>query len=144
VPAQLKAHRWVKGGASPNPKGRPKGQIDKVHKLQLKAAATGATPLDILLAIARKDEDALATMGISPRECTLLVRKSAAESCLPFIHRKMPQAIDGGAPGVPIELAVTDLARLTDAELEIYHKAMVRLAGTDPDTFDMESRDEGR
>jgi hypothetical protein len=87
-------HRFQKG-VSGNPRGRPKGSIDKTRALQLKALARGEhTPLDILLAIARKDAVELRKMGIDPRECNLNIRKSAAEACMPYVHRRMPVALD--------------------------------------------------
>ncbi len=116
---QLKPHQWTKG-QSGNPRGRPKGQVDKVHLLQLEAAARGEhMPLDILLAIARKDPVALREMGIELSDCTLNIRRAAAESALPYIHRRMPIALDvevSKERAIPAEAWAT----LSDEELEQY------------------------
>ncbi len=113
---QLKAHHFKKG-QSGNPLGRPKGQIDKVHRLQLQVAATGATPLEILLAIARKDEAPLAQLGIPRKDCTTPVRKSAAEAALPYVHRRMPIAVQTEVNG-GISISPAAFAQLSDAALD--------------------------
>jgi hypothetical protein len=128
----LRPYQW-RPGASGNPKGRPGGKLDKLHRLQIEAAERGSfTPLDILLAIARRDEPELLKMGLNPRECSLAIRKSAAEAALPYTARRLPIAIDAAVTEKTADTMV-DLSQLTDEELRQLDAIHVRLGLIPPD-----------
>jgi hypothetical protein len=144
----LKPYHFTKGNKLG--RGRPKGSLDKLHKMQLMVANgdNKFTPMEILLAIARKDFIALESMGLDPDECTLTVRKSAAESCMPYLHRRMPIALDVdvvGRTGEPYdrELHRRTLKHLSDAELnnmlEAYERAQTLALQDAADTIDVEA-----
>jgi hypothetical protein len=92
---------WLwKRGQSGNPRGRPKGGLSVALQNQIRAVAARGEylPLDILLAIARKDVEALKAMGIDPRDCRTHVRTRCAEACLPYTSRRLPIAIEADGP----------------------------------------------
>jgi hypothetical protein len=99
---------WPKG-VSGNPKGCPKGIPRKkpASKRELRRqaiAASGLTPLEFLLSVVR---DA---------EVHMDYRINAAKAAAPYVHRKMPIAIDGGDPNKPIVFEASALQGLTVQE----------------------------
>src|SRR5260370_41674875 len=86
---------FIGGGKSANPKGRPKGALGKIGILTEQqrhemAERHGITPVDFLLSVVRDDAADL--------EYRLLAAKAAA----PYMHRKMPIAIEGGDEDRPM------------------------------------------
>lgn len=81
------ATRW-KPGETGNPKGKPKGALTKVGKMTLAERQKlveendWLTPLRFLMSVMVCEENPLD------------VRMDAAKAALPYIHRKMPQAVE--------------------------------------------------
>src|SRR6266496_5882082 len=78
-----------KKGQRANPRGRPKGARGKLYELTEKqrtemAERHGITPLDFLMSIMR---DESARIG---------ERLEAAKLAAPYLHRKMPIAVEAG------------------------------------------------
>lgn len=65
----------------------------------------GILPLDFLMSVLRDDNVRFAA------------KVEAAKAAAPYIHRKMPIAIEGGDPDKPLRLDVTTLKKLTGTEL---------------------------
>ena len=120
IPKKVRGRPFPKG-VSGNPSGKPRGALSRLTRAQAEfAASTGATPLQLLLAISRRDVVALRSMGFPPQACTPTLRVRAAESAAPYCHRKQPQGIDGGAEGTPVTVQVLSaekLATMTDAQV---------------------------
>jgi hypothetical protein len=85
--AQGGATRWKKGQTG-NPAGKPKGALTKVGKMTLAERQKlveendWLTPLRFLMSVMVCEENPLD------------VRMDAAKAALPYIHRKMPQAVE--------------------------------------------------
>src|SRR5258706_12105018 len=97
---------FIGGGKSANPKGRPKGALGKIGKLteqqrQAMAERHSITPLDFLLSVVRDDAADL--------DCRILAAKAAA----PYMHRKMPVAIEGGDENRPMRFDTKALENLS-------------------------------
>lgn len=81
-----------KPGQSGNPKGKPKGAVGKHTKMTLEERKAlldeceWLTPLRFLMSVMCFDENPLD------------VRMEAAKAALPYIHRKMPQAVEFSDP----------------------------------------------
>lgn len=143
-------YKWPPG-KSANPTGRPPGSKSKLTIEKIKfLAATGQTPLEFLTAVYRDqlyaDYDveivdakkglARCTPRIDPItgeldtakvEVKLEQRISAASQAAPYVHRKMPIGIDGGA-GKPLAMVSTEaLAKLSEAELTNLLNVMSKL-----------------
>lgn len=88
--------RWQKGMRSPNPNGRPKGTLNRYQKFQTAMAAGDASPLAFLLAIVRRDTDALAALDVPLADVTTELRREAAVQCLPYCHQRLPQNMTVG------------------------------------------------
>ncbi len=101
--------RGLPKGVSGNPKGKPKGTKNRrtIARESKMAAQPGLMPLDFCLQILRA----------KPGEYNLKDRMWAADKALPYIHKKMPIAIEGG--DTPIQVLSADkLASMSDAEIE--------------------------
>lgn len=98
-----------KGAASPNPKGRPKGTKNKVTQLKEKALVRilsgHRTPLDFLLKLMESDDAPLAA------------RIDAAKAAAPYVHRRMPIAIENSDKGPFRVLDERQLGNLSEAQL---------------------------
>lgn len=80
-------------GKSGNPAGRPKGaNCKRKELLAARKAAGGKLPLDYLLDVMRDE-----TLELSER-------LEAAKAAAPYLHRKMPQAIEHSG-----EIGLSDL-----------------------------------
>lgn len=117
------AGRFTKGDPRIRP-GRPKGALGKFSLEQARQiAAEGFTPLEFLMAVIRKDEQALSEMNCDEQTIGALdmeVRTRCAVAAAPYLHRKMPVGIDNGHGG-PVGLATysaAELAKLPEEELE--------------------------
>lgn len=96
-------------GKSGNPKGRGKGVKDR-RTLAREAGidTSGLTPLEFMLQVLR-----------NPKSYNKEDRKWAADKAAPYIHRKMPIALEGGDPRKPITIVNADkLKDLSTTELE--------------------------
>ncbi len=104
-----------KGGPSINPAGRPKGIKNYANRLtneerQLIAEMNGGlTPLQYMMSIVRAHDSTI----------SLDARLEAAKAVAPYLHRKMPMAIEGGDPSKPISiLDVAALKNLSTKEID--------------------------
>lgn len=109
---------FVKGQVA-NPNGRPKGSKNKkdlvVADLTKQAITEGLMPLDFFLSNLRNDQMPLG------------FRYENAKAAAPYVHRKMPIAIeDVNAPFRVLDMA--ELAGLSDAELALVEKLMEKAA----------------
>jgi len=125
-----------KGGPSVNPRGRPPGILDMRMRLQQAACAAGLMPLDVLIAVAKKDPEVLAKIGLTPKRVTPALQVRAAESAAPYVHQRMPARLDigTGSSDDPIEVA----ARLErEGRLErALHIGLLRLRAPQPEVID--------
>jgi len=72
----------------PKTGGRKKGTLGKRRaEIAVKVISEGITPLEFLLDVMRNEENMIDQ------------RVDAAKSAAPYIHKKMPQAIDGNLSG---------------------------------------------
>src|ERR1700737_3556456 len=95
-------------GQCANPRGRPKGARGKLYELTEKqrtemAERHGIMPLDFFMSTMR---DESARIGD---------RLEAAKLAAPYLHRKMPIAVEGGDSDAPIG-SRADLSALSKAE----------------------------
>ena len=96
-----------KKGVSGNPKGRPKGTANKRNaKRAADIAASGLTPLEFMMEVLR-----------NPSLYNVSQRMWAANASAPYVHRKMPIAIEGGDKPLTV-IDATKLASMGTAELE--------------------------
>jgi len=121
--------KW-KPGQSGNPNGRPvgiKGALTRFERRQREIAeATGALPIEILLAYARRDPVALARFGIPLEEATFGVARWALQIVLPYTARKLPElVIDDENQMTPDMVAA--FASLTDRELQFLSRILQRV-----------------
>ena len=117
--------RGFKPGVSGNPKGRPRGAKDKIPRAAAKRVLEAAMREAAGKAADRKAKD-LTPLGFmeavlrTPSEYPFPARAWAAEKAAPYLHKKMPIAIEGTAkPLVFIDAAkvagmdTAELAKLT-------------------------------
>ena len=115
---------WRKG-VSGNPLGKPKGALSKYHRFQVAMRSSDLSPVEFLLAVMRRDADALAAIDVPIEEVTLDVRRACAIDLLPFCHSRLPQAVNVNANGGIDEDALqVGLSMLSDAELNTVRKAL--------------------
>jgi Family of unknown function (DUF5681) len=98
-----------KPGQSGNPKGRGAGKRGKIYWLteqakQELAEKHDTMPLDFLLSVLRDDT------------IPLDMRIQSATAAAPYMHRRMPIAIDGGDPSKPIVFEASVLHGLSVAD----------------------------
>lgn len=110
----------VPGSGSLNPAGRPKGSPNKKSILtneqrkKLAEATDGITPLYLLISIARDEDELMST------------RIEAAKVAAPYLHKKMPIAIEGGDPNRPLNLDIRGLQNLGTSELSQLKQLLVK------------------
>lgn len=117
--------RRFQPGVSGNPSGRPKnGNSPKPSKRRSLfearrqiIAQSGLTPLEFLLSVVRDPE------------CHMDYRIDAAKAASPYVHRKMPIAIEGGDPTKPIVFEASVLAVLAPSEKMMLLALMEKMAG---------------
>lgn len=104
---------FVKGQA-PGP-GRPKGARNKkdvvAEQLTQQAISEGLMPLDFFLSVMRCPDAALS------------MRHEAAKAAAPYVHRKMPIAIENGDAPFKV-LDMSTLQGLSIEELEVMRELM--------------------
>lgn len=67
-------------------RGRPKGAVNKTTaKREAEIAASGLTPLDYMLGVLRDEGNSIEA------------RMDAAKAAAPYVHKRMPQAVDLGS-----------------------------------------------
>ena len=114
----------VKGTGPLNPKGRPvgipnrKSILTNEQRKKLAEMTDGITPLYLLISIARDEDEAMDT------------RIEAAKVAAPYLHKKMPIAIEGGDPNRPLNLDIRGLQNLGVSELSQL-KTLLLKAGVD-------------
>lgn len=108
----------------PNNKGRPKGSVAKSHKLtdeqrkQLAAAAGGITPLEFACSVLRDDKS------------TMKDKQWACELLMPYMHRKLPTAVDMTTNAVVTTVSAEGLAALSATELDKLVQAVLKITET--------------
>jgi hypothetical protein len=91
---------WKRGGPSPNPQGRAVGIPNKFSVQQAQAVArSGALPLDIIMAMARRDVNALKRYGIPLKQITPRVQRWALHESLPYTSVRTPIGVGIGING---------------------------------------------
>jgi Family of unknown function (DUF5681) len=110
-----------KPGQSGNPKGRGAGKRGKIYWLTEQAKKElaekhGTTPLDFLLSLVRDER------------VPLDMRLSAATAAAPYMHRKMPVAIDGGDPSQPIVFEASALQGLSVGDKMVLRSLFEKMA----------------
>lgn len=90
-----------KKGVSGNPNGRPKGSKDRrTLGREYVMKSMGITPLEFMLEVLH-----------NPKKYSTRDRMWAADKAAPYVHRRMPIAIEGGDKDKPIR---------TQAEIMLY------------------------
>jgi len=110
-----------KGAPSLNPKGRPKGALGKVRKIIDKseaAARSGADPFDMLLAIGRRDPEALKTFGIDANDISLAEQIPVLFEVLKYIRAKPATRIEGDVSIGPRLLTDEAIASMPDEAID--------------------------
>lgn len=115
--------KWKKG-QSGNKAGKPPGakalwnRITNEQRKEIAEQTGGLLPVDLFVSVCRQED--------APLE----MRLAAAAQAAPYLHRKMPMAIEGGDPSRPITLLeMSQLKGLPLAELKIL-LAILEKAGT--------------
>lgn len=117
MPAPL----FKKGNQLAKGKGRPKGSISRSTFLseQIRqdiAQRAGITPLEFLVSVMRDPK------------AKLKDKFAAAHAAAPYMHRRMPIAIEGGDPGKPIiTLEASQLRNLTTKELTLLRELFQKI-----------------
>lgn len=113
--------RWKKG-ESGNKAGKPKGakalwnRISNEERVALANETGGLLPLDLFISVCKQEGAPLAT------------RLAAAAQAAPYLHRKMPMAIEGGDPNRPITIVeIAQLKGLKTAELKVLATLLEKL-----------------
>ena len=112
--------RLAKGSGPLNPTGRPKGTLNRKSILtneqrkKLAEMTDGITPLYLLISIARDEDEDMAT------------RIEAAKVAAPYLHKKMPIAIEGGDPNRPLNFDIRGLQNLGTSELSQLKQLLVK------------------
>jgi Family of unknown function (DUF5681) len=111
-----------KPGVSGNPKGRAKGSKDKISRIAAKRVLEAALR-DAAGKTADKDAKTLTPLGFmenvlrTPSAYPFSARQWAAEHAAPYLHRKMPIAIEGGDKPL-VFLDAAKLASMPTSEVE--------------------------
>ena len=114
-------------GKSGNPAGMKPGTKHKVSKVAARRVLEAAIR-DAQGKVADKDAKALTPLGFmenvlrTPSAYPFAARQWAAHEAAPYLHRKMPIAIDGGE-GKPIPVMVLDSAKLAAMDSDTLRKA---------------------
>lgn len=105
------------------PRGRPKGSPNKATKeRQARVAASGVTPLDVMIADMRfhwdRHQEAMAEKRADEAAKELALARDAAKDAAPYTHPRLAAIEHMGKGGGPIEYSnVRDrLAHLIDRE----------------------------
>ena len=104
---QVRGKPFQKGDPRINRSGRKTGTRNKLTVEQLEAVkSSGITPLEFLLSVMRDENESLTT------------RIDVAKAAAPYIHRKMPLAIESNRDNGLVEILQTINANLGKEERE--------------------------
>jgi hypothetical protein len=122
-----RGHQFKKG--NPGGPGRPRGSADEakirvrilqqLDREQQQIATDGRrkmSPLEFLVWVSQNEDVRLAT------------RIDAAKATLPYLHRKMPIAVEGGDPTKPIVLSPDVVRGMSKEDLLALHALLARTA----------------
>ena len=111
--------RGFKPGVSGNPKGKPKGSKNRSSLARALGIdkKPGLMPLEFMLEVLRHPDD-----------YPFVARQWAAKEAAPYLHRKMPIAIEGGDK----PLVFLDAAKLTNMTAEDLSKLAALLEKVAP------------
>lgn len=103
---------------------KPKGCADKHYRItdiqrkQMAAQLGGITPLEYACSILRDDEE------------TMTNKKWACELLMPYMHRKLPVAVEMSGGTVTTVVSAESLANLSMSELEKLMQAVLKITQT--------------
>ncbi len=96
-------------------------------------------PLDLLLGIINdevRDKDG------KPTELPLALKLEAAKVAAPYLHRKLPQAVElDGTDGGPLRYSM-DLTKLSDEELMLFERIVIKAQRPVPPLLDLDTEDD--
>ncbi len=127
--------------------GRKKGSLSTTgfggvhfqHTLQSYQRRFNTHPLDLLLAIIN---DEVRGKDGKLTELPLALKIEAAKAAAPYLHRKLPQAVElDGPDGGPLRYSM-DLTKLNDEELLLFERIVIKAQRPVPPLLDLDAEDD--